>query len=337
MLGTLVSMMLVPVADDDVTALDAYVALVAACTAVDAPPGAPLTRHALQCELRYGWDGEPGRAYLGVHLGEVVAGLGWFGSERDNLEIAWLEPLVHPAQRRRGHGAGLIAAAEDLCRAEGRPLVSVEVWQTPAAEAFAQRVGYPVVQETVIRDQFLIHDEAERLRLADLRAEAASHSGDYDLVRIAGRTPEHLLEDLVAASAASNDAPLDDLEYEDEIFDVDRIRAYEDAQLVAGSRFRRVIAVHRESGAVAGHTVVSVDNEQPQYGDQHDTTVVPTHRGHRLGLGLKAEMLDWLLEEEPALNQIRTQNAGSNDPMIAVNELLGYTVTGRRLILQRRI
>jgi len=330
-------MKLVPVSADDVTALEAYVDLVAACSAVDAPPGAPLTRHALQCELRYGWDGEPGRAYLGLRDGVVVAGLAWFGSERDNLDLAWLELLVHPGRRRQGHGTALVAAAEELCRTEGRPLVSVEAWQTPAADAFAERTGYPVVQETVIRDQFLVRDEDEQLRFAGLRAEAAAHAGAYDLVRIAGRTPEDLLENLVAASAAINDAPLDDLEYEDEIFDVDRIRAYEAAQLAAGSRFRRVIAVHRETGEVAGHTVVSVDPELPQYGEQHDTTVVPVHRGHRLGLGLKAEMLAWLLEEEPALIQLRTENAGSNGPMIAVNERLGYTVTGRRLILQRRI
>jgi GNAT superfamily N-acetyltransferase len=330
-------MRLDPVAVDDVAALDAYVDLVEACSAVDAPPGAPLTRHALQCELRHGWDGEPGRAYLGVHDGRVVGTLAWFASSRDNLELAWLEAMVHPAQRRQGHGSALIAAAEELCRTEGRPLVGVEAWQTPAAEAFAKHSGYPVAQETIIRDQFLTRDPAERQRFAALRDEAAAHAGDYDLVRIAGRTPEHLLESLVAASAAINDAPLDDLEYEDEIFDVDRIRRYEDAQIAAGSRFRRVIAVHRATGEIVGHTVVSVDGEQPRYGEQHDTTVVPAHRGHRLGLWLKAEMLGWLLDEEDELAQIRTQNAGSNGPMIAVNERLGYTVAGQRLVLQRRI
>jgi GNAT superfamily N-acetyltransferase len=330
-------MQLVPVTVDAVDLIDEYVALVNACTAVDGPPGPPLTRHALQCELRYGWDGEPGRAFLGLHGDEAVAALAWFASERDNLDLAWLEPQVHPTRRREGHGTALIAAAEDLCRSDGRPLISVDVWKTSAAEALAARHGYRVAQVAVYRDQFLTGDRAEHDRFAALRDEAAAHSQDYDLVRVAGRTPEHLLEGLVAATAAINDAPLDDLEYEDEIFDIARVRAYEEAQQAAGSRFRRVLAVQRGTGDIAGHTVVSVDSEQPRYGEQHDTTVLPAHRGNRLGLRLKAEMLCWLAEEEAELAQIRTQNAESNQPMIAVNEQLGYTVTGHRLILQRRI
>ena len=48
-------MLLIPVTVDDVVSLDAYVDLVEACAAVDGPPGAPLTRHALHAHGgRYG-------------------------------------------------------------------------------------------------------------------------------------------------------------------------------------------------------------------------------------------------------------------------------------------
>jgi hypothetical protein len=96
-----------------------------------------------------------------------------------------------------------------------------------------------------------------------------------------------------------------------------------------------VLARHRVSGAIAGHTVVAVRGDRPQVGDQHDTTVVGAHRGHRLGLLLKADMMRWLRRVEPALETIGTQNAASNDHMIAVNERLGYRVLGRSLEFQR--
>ena len=59
------------------------------------------------------------------------------------------------------------------------------------------------------------------------------------------------------------------------------------------------------------------------------------HRGHRLGLLLKLEMLRWLAETEPALETLDTWNAESNRHMVAVNEALGYRVLGSKLLLQK--
>ncbi len=75
-------------------------------------------------------------------------------------------------------------------------------------------------------------------------------------------------------TGAINDAPLDDLEIEDEVFSPDRIRAYETAQIESGYRFRRVVARHRVTGELAGHTVVTVDTERP-----HDRRPARHHRG----------------------------------------------------------
>ena len=91
-------------------------------------------------------------------------------------------------------------------------------------------------------------------------------------------------------SAAINDAPIDDLDIEDEVFSPERMRAYETRQLGQGHRLFRVFARHRETGELAGHTVVVVDGERPQLAEQHDTSVVRAHRGHRLGLLLKTDM-----------------------------------------------
>jgi RimJ/RimL family protein N-acetyltransferase len=52
--------------------------------------------------------------------------------------------------------------------------------------------------------------------------------------------------------------------------------------------------------------------------------VTRPHRGHRLGLLVKAAMLEWLAEAEPQLERIVTGNAAVNQHMIAINQQLGY-------------
>ena len=145
---------------------------------------------------------------------------------------------------------------------------------------------------------------------------------DYELVRwrasAGGPAPQ-----VAGITAAINDAPIDDLDIEDEVFTADRIRDYETPRQ-SGHRLWRIIARHRRTGEAAGHTAVVVHTERPELAHQHDTAVVRDHRGHRLGLLLKAEMMRWLAEVEPQVNSIDTWNAETNDHMIAVNERLGY-------------
>jgi hypothetical protein len=97
------------------------------------------------------------------------------------------------------------------------------------------------------------------------------------------------------------------------------------------------MARERSSGVLAGHTVVSVDADNPGFGAQYDTSVLADHRGHRLGLLLKIEMLRWLGDTEPQLRVLDTWNAASNDHMIDVNEQLGYVVVGSAVEWQKHL
>ena len=213
--------------------------------------------------------------------------------------------------------------------------VTAESWYDDGVEAFATGRGFRRAMVSARRRHDL-HELPDGL-VDELYAEALPHAGDYELVRIHGRTPEELVERLAEATAAINDAPLDDLDIEDDEFPPERIRAYEDAQLARGPGFYRIVALHRASGEIAGHTVVAVDPEHPAYGEQHDTSVVTGHRGHRLGQLLKADMVRWLREVEPQLAHVDTWNAASNDHMIGVNERLGYRLLAQGSLYQRRL
>src|SRR5690606_32902553 len=167
------------------------------------------------------------------------------------------------------------------------------------------------------------------------RREAEKAAAGYRLLRIAGPVPEDLLDQVAAMTAAINDAPTDDMDVEAHVYDAERIRAFDRAQQAWGRRVYRLIAQRVSDGAPAGQTIVARAEERPEWAEQYDTSVVTEHRGHRLGLLLKTEMLRWLAEAEPEVRFLDTWNAESNTHMISINERLGYRVVSRYLEWQR--
>ncbi|MFC6285112.1 GNAT family N-acetyltransferase [Nocardioides sp. GCM10027113] len=320
---------------DDAVAVHAFVTVENAVRAHDAPWQHPDTPFRREMTMRHGWDGEVGRHFLWLAEGAPVGTVVVETSEWDNRDLAWLHVAIHPDHRRRGHGTAALEAAFDVARGMGRTLVGLDGWDSERTTGFATATGFDLKSQSINRRQHL-RELAPGLA-EEVRDEAARHAADYELLRLQGTSPDDLLEELAEVSAAINDAPLDDLELEDEVYTADRLRDYEAAQAAGGYRLYRVVARHRGTGALAGHTAVAVDAERPELGEQHDTAVARQHRGHRLGALVKADMMLWLAEAEPQLATVDTWNAESNDHMIRVNERLGYRVVARQLEFQRRI
>jgi GNAT superfamily N-acetyltransferase len=321
---------------DDTRAVEEYVDLVNAISAADAPWEHPATVTSVSGMIRRGWDGEPPRFFVARESGgRMVGSLEYWASDWDNTDLAWLWLGVHPDARRRGVGSDLVRHAVDRARADGRHKLGVEGWESERTAAFARAHGFAWASQAINRRQLLADVVLEDVQR--LHDEASAHAVDYELLRVEGRTPDELMDQVAVMTAAINDAPLDDLDIEDEVFPPERIRAYEDAQVANGHRLYRLVARHRVTGELAGHTVVAVEVERPALGHQHDTSVLQQHRGHRLGLLLKTGMLLWLAEAEPQLESVDTWNTETNDFMIRVNEQLGYRVMGRGVQYQRRL
>ncbi len=320
---------------DDVAALKEWVELANAVRLADSPWETEVTLLRVEARFRVGWDGEPSVPYLATVDGTVVGGGAISISEYDNLHLAWLGVVVHPEHRRQGYGSAIVAFLEDEARRLGRTSVGMDGWESDATRGFAAQRGFDKKHQSINRRQHLADvDRAELDRRYDGALVAAT---DYVLERRRFPTPDAELAELAEMASAINDAPTDDLEIEDEVFTGKRMKAYEDACAFRQERAYRVVARHVPSGQLAGQTVVVVDSSNPTAGDQHDTSVVGAHRGHRLGLLLKAEMVRWLAEDEPQLEFIDTWNAESNDHMIGVNELLGYRIMGRELSYQKSL
>lgn len=320
---------------DDVDDVRAAFDITNAVAAVDAPWEHPWLLDRFEVFLRRGWDGEPPTCYLATVDGLPVGDALVFCSERDNTHLAWLWLAIRPEHRRRGYGSALFERMVEEVRAAGRTSIGTDGWESERALGFAAKLGLEKKSQAIMRRQHL--QELEQSHIRKLYDEAAAAASDYELVRVVGRTPTDLVEAMVELVSAINDAPTDDLDIEDEVFTAERLAAYEDGALARGSRLYRLVARHRVTGELGGHTVVVVEAQRPAVAGQHDTAVSRAHRGHRLGLLLKAGMLLWLAEAEPQIETIDTWNAESNDHMIGVNELLGYRVMGRELQFQRSL
>ncbi|HET7691421.1 MAG TPA: GNAT family N-acetyltransferase [Nocardioidaceae bacterium] len=320
---------LVPLVDDDIERVSK---LIVETLAVDAPWVYPMTTESRATFWRNGWDGEPPRIFVGEEDGEVLVWGQLDLPERDNTHLAWTGVLVALEHRRRGLGSQMFEHLEAVSRAAGRTSIGIDGWESEGALGFAAHFGLERKSQSIQRRMYV--DKVDRELLAKQLEEARSASAGYELLRVFGATPDEMVDEVVEITAAINDAPTDDLDIEDEVFSAERLRDYEETSLAVG-RLYTIYARHRETGRLAGKTIVQVELERPHIGHQHDTSVVSAHRGHRLGMLLKASMVEWLAEEEPQLELIDTWNAESNDHMIGVNEQLGYEIQGRNLEFQR--
>jgi GNAT superfamily N-acetyltransferase len=253
----------------------------------------------------------------------------------DNHHVASIDLETHPAVRGQGVGDALYAEALRCARSLGKTLLIAGTWAGSHRDEFWRRHGFSVAAR----------DAQRRLVVADLCWDALDElhrrsieaSEGYEIVTMATPTPPDKVDALLELSRAMNDSPIDDLEIDDDVWVEERLRNYERAQLARGIRLHRLVARRLADGELAGHTLVAVEDERPQLGFQEDTAVTRSHRGHRLGMRLKIEMLKLLADLEPQIVHIDTWNAESNTHMVAVNDALGCVVVGRSVELQLRL
>ena len=318
----------VRVQPDDMAQVSVVADIQEAARHVDDPEAFPTIPELLAAWMRYGWDLEPAEHYLYIPedasdpVGVLVVDL----PTRDNLHLVWAEIFVHPDHRRRGHGSAIMTEALRMARDAGRNTIWVGTAEDDqGAGKFAERFGFKYASHDARRRQMLADvDQTEIRRLWTVAEQAASA---YRLERLQPPIADQILTELIEVTAAINDAPMGDLTYEDEKFDLQRLQDRETAVASRGDCAYRVIARNRTTGEVGGHTMVITQPLQPQFGFQADTAVARHHRGHRLGLLLKIDMMRWLAAAEPQLKIIETWNNVDNAFMINVNEALGYRLS----------
>ncbi len=253
----------------------------------------------------------------------------------DNLALATLWLSVDHAHRRRGCGSALLAAAEQIGADHRRTTFVAQtdgaVGAPDLADGFATRRGYVIAQTRVRSALNLRAGRAQRSGILDRAdaADAANDSDDYRLESVIDHLPDQWLADrAVLQQRMSTDAPADDLALEEEAWDAERLRDTDARIRESGRHIVESVARHTPTGRLVAFTRVSVSAGEPTLAYQQDTLVLREHRGHALGQRIKAANVRLLQEALPQVKAVRTWNAASNEPMLAVNRRLGYLVDG---------
>ncbi|HVF04051.1 MAG TPA: GNAT family N-acetyltransferase [Frankiaceae bacterium] len=283
------------------------------------PAGLPPTREAILTDARHIPEDRRNYYWVAYDGDAMVAGIEISWNEApDNRNRLWLHFDAPPERCTPDVLGALAAAAADVAEPAGRTLLNVETPQgSPAGEWVASRGGTlgSVEQVNVVR-----FDAVDR---ADVAALAATAPEGYELVRFDGRVPDELVEEFVRLNQSMNDAPRDDLTMEDWTFTPERLRRYEDCIARRGHEFWTVVARHRESGEFAAFNQLVGYPEWPEVIENEDTAVTAKHRGHGLGLWVKAANLQRAMER-PGARAVLTWNAASNEHMLRVNRRLGF-------------
>ncbi|MFD1859666.1 GNAT family N-acetyltransferase [Aeromicrobium camelliae] len=260
-------------------------------------------------------------ALVAVDGDEAVGGAWAELTLKDNLQNAFATIFVDPQHRRRGFGSALWRELAVALRDQGRTVVAGEAVKRVDAvesdsERFAETLGFHVDLVNAIRELPLPADPPK----------APARDG-YQLAAWRGLAPEQWRAEYAhLRSLITQEAPLGEVAWENEFWDAARLEL-EARQWQESGRVAQIVAAVAPHGALVGHTQLIVPDASDEV-YQWDTLVLPEHRGHGLGLSLKAAAMREAADLVAGRRRITTWNAASNEPMIAVNERLGYRLIG---------
>lgn len=291
---------------------------------IDNPGMPPLTfeTYAMRWQT---FDGSPMHAFLATDpAGRPVGYCRITLPTKENLSMAFCALTVTLDQRRIGTGTALLSQCTAVARSAGRTRLAASAFDDTPGAAFAKAKGAASGHAEILRT--LTITAGTPARLAALRPAAEQAAAGYELLSWRGLPPEEHLSQLAVVLQSMEDAPANE-GVEPTVWDADRVREVEENAAAFGLDSFTVVARHVASGDLAAYTQIVLAPGMPEWAVQEATVVLPSHRGHRLGLLVKIEMMNVLARQAPEVRHVITGNAGRNEYMIAINEQLGYKIS----------
>ncbi|MDQ1032235.1 GNAT superfamily N-acetyltransferase [Streptomyces umbrinus] len=243
--------------------------------------------------------------------------------------LAELEIAVHRAERRCGVGGCLLDAAVAAARDEGRRSVLAQAEAGSPGDLFLAARGFRrVLALTYAR---LPLADADLHRIDEIVEQP--HEG-YRLIQWEGAVPPELALSFAHSRRAMDDMPMDGTDYGTVVWDVDRVLSAAEAIAKRGELLHTVAVVDNANGSVAGFSELVVPGDGRGDAQHYGTGVLPEHRGHGLGLWMKAQAIRQARAHHPELGGLLTDTADSNAHMRGINDTLGYLPTHKAVEYQ---
>jgi GNAT superfamily N-acetyltransferase len=266
---------------------------------------------------------DPMHVVVARDAGGSVIGSAWIDAPtRENTHIVFTLISVRADRRREGIGRALLERVIAFGKERARTSLILGCdFRNDAAEKFAASLGATLAFEGHVNRCTIADVDVAKMQ----RWVAASHP-EYAIEWVPdGPYPEEWLADMARLNGVlANDAPMGDLPVEHRTISFDELRADNRRSVAMGNMRWTVIARHIPSGEPVGYTEVTTAERDTVHVFQGATAVDAKHRGHALGRQLKATMFLRIIRERPDAKYIRTFNADSNAPMLAVNRDMGF-------------
>lgn len=264
----------------------------------------------------------------GWHDGRLVAVGTFFAGLMDNLDKCWVGVAVDPDAQGRGRGREMLEVLEKVAADEGRTTVMAEI-KLPFEEIathrnrrFSEEAGYSFSNVEIVRHLDLPVPAADLERWS--AQSAVKHAG-YQVQTHPDVIPEELIESFAAIfGQLAVDAPTGEVDWEEEVMTVERLRDAERMFIESGRRVYCTLAVAPDGSVAAYSTIVVPPAGGRTDASQWGTFVGRGHRGRRLGMATKAANLRAVQDAHPEIRRIVTQNAETNDWMVSINEEMGF-------------
>jgi GNAT superfamily N-acetyltransferase len=331
---------IIPLDRDDEVMLKAIFGVACRSEAVSRVQPIERSEEEFSTMVRFDSPGEREEGAVAVVDGSPAGWARIFFPERDNLDKCWTHLEVDPQHRGRGVGSALVAWTEERARAAEREMLLNEVFVPVGARdshpdrAFAVGRGYAVSSVEIVRSLPLPVDPGllDRHRQRAIAAMGAA----YELSVHVNGVPHELRQGVCDASnRLILDAPTGEVEFEPESMTVEDYQTTLDQQRAAGRTLITAVAVHRGTGVVAAYTDLVVPSVDQHVVFQWGTLVLPEHRGHRLGMAVKAANLERLARLAPQRSTVLTMNDEQNPWMVQINEDLGFEIIEEALTMKK--
>lgn len=258
----------------------------------------------------------------------------------DNTDKAFSKVYVPPERRRQGIGSALLDHAVELTASSGRSTLIGET-----AYGFGQREDHHHRRFLENRGFTLATNEIGRtlpLPVGEERIQtwiddaARKHEG-YRIESYEGPVPDDVLPSFChVVSLLAAEAPTGDLEFEPETITPDIWRERERKLEAQGRTMYTTVALDADGQAVAATQLAVPRYDFPKV-YQWATLVLREHRGHRLGLAVKAHNLRQMQKAHPDRTSVYTCNEETNGPMVDINEMMGFRPIEIQAGFQRKV